>query len=552
LALPRTVARPSVAARPQAWLPRARPSDGQLVFALALVGYLAVAVFLVFGANVLMGDAIARVAIAQRILFSHDPHLGAIGFVWGPLPTLSVLPLIPLKGLWPALVQQGFAGNILSALFMAGSVYQVHGFLKDLGVARPARLALTAVFALHPLVVFYGANAMSEAPFIFFLLIAARQLARWLSSRALAPQVYTGLALTAAYMTRYEAAAAGAAALAITAAASFSQQRGTPTDRARIASVDALVVGAPLLLTIIFWAGLSWLITGIPFEQASSVYGTTAQLRAKGLGTLGPAEALGWAGDGLRSILMLEPFLLLLVGLGVVGALRRRNLWTMAVPTVLGAVLVFMLWAYATGAILRSLRYFIVAVPLATVLGALLLPRGRQAARLAVIPIGMLALALPTGAAEMLSPTVNHFEAAPLQAAFNHGPLPEDQQRAALRFKTDREVARYVDALHAPRGSVLLDDFIGFAIVLGSQHPDQFVITSDRDFQAALADPAASGIQYVLVPPPDAPLSRLDAINRAYPTMYQSGAGIAQLVQLFQDVSDYGYDWRLYRIVSGP
>jgi hypothetical protein len=261
---------------------------------------------------------------------------------------------------------------------------------------------------------------------------------------------------------------------------------------------------------------------------------------------------LGWAGDGLRSILMLEPFLLLLVGLGVVGALRRRNLWTMAVPTVLGAVLVFMLWAYATGAILRSLRYFIVAVPLATVLGALLLPRGRQAARLAVIPIGMLALALPTGAAEMLSPTVNHFEAAPLQAAFNHGPLPEDQQRAALRFKTDREVARYVDALHAPRGSVLLDDFIGFAIVLGSQHPDQFVITSDRDFQAALADPAASGIQYVLVPPPDAPLSRLDAINRAYPTMYQSGAGIAQLVQLFQDVSDYGYDWRLYRIVSGP
>jgi hypothetical protein len=211
-----------------------------------------------------------------------------------------------------------------------------------------------------------------------------------------------------------------------------------------------------------------------------------------------------------------------------------------------------MLWAYATGAILRSLRYFIVAVPLATVLGALLLPRGRQAARLAVIPIGMLALALPTGAAEMLSPTVNHFEAAPLQAAFNHGPLPEDQQRAALRFKTDREVARYVDALHAPRGSVLLDDFIGFAIVLGSQHPDQFVITSDRDFQAALADPAASGIQYVLVPPPDAPLSRLDAINRAYPTMYQSGAGIAQLVQLFQDVSDYGYDWRLYRIVSGP
>jgi hypothetical protein len=82
-------------------------------------------------------------------------------------------------------------------------------------------------------------------------------------------------------------------------------------------------------------------------------------------------------------------------------------------------------------------------------------------------------------------------------------------------------------------------------VVMTSEHSDQFVITSDRDFQAILADPAQAGVQYLLVPP-DRDLGLLDAINRAYPHIYENGAGVATLVKQFNDGSDLGRNWRLY------
>src|ERR1700681_2484646 len=104
-------------------LPRTRPPISQQVsrvrrrrlslatcfFLSSLVLYLCVAAVLVFKGNALEGDGVSRVAIANRILFSRDPHLAAIGFVWSPLPELVLLPLVPFKFLWPALLQQGFA-----------------------------------------------------------------------------------------------------------------------------------------------------------------------------------------------------------------------------------------------------------------------------------------------------------------------------------------------------------------------------------------------------------------------------------------------------------
>ena len=64
----------------------------------------------------------------------------------------------------------------------------------------------------------------------------------------------------------------------------------------------------------------------------------------------------------------------------------------------------------------------------------------------------------------------------------------------------------------------MVDSFSGFAIVLESDNPRQFVITNDRDFRLALTDPAGSDVQYLLVPSPGDPaaLTSLDALNRTY------------------------------------
>jgi hypothetical protein len=136
-----------------------------------------------------------------------------------------------------------------------------------------------------------------------------------------------------------------------------------------------------------------------------------------------------------------------------------------------------------------------------------------------------------------------------LQALVARGPLTPAQKQASLRFDVQREVSAYMDSLHLGRGTVLLDDFYGFVIVMSSSNQDQYVITSDRDFQQVLADPAANGIKYVLIPSNNG-LASLDAINRAYPHAYATGQGIGTLAKTFHDPSDAATNWRLYRVTA--
>src|SRR5260370_36575040 len=104
-----------------------------------------------------------------------------------------MLPLLPFRIVFTQLVQLGFAANIVSAVFMGGAVYLTWRILNDLAIARPWRLALTLLFALHPMIIFYGANGMSEALFLFFLILAVRFLMAWLRTGRLEWQGFSRL-----------------------------------------------------------------------------------------------------------------------------------------------------------------------------------------------------------------------------------------------------------------------------------------------------------------------------------------------------------------------
>jgi hypothetical protein len=108
------------------------------LFSATFAGYLIVGALIVFGTGSVPIDTWARVGNAFYALYSRDPHLGAIGFVLPPVPTLAILPILPFKALWPALVTSAFAAPITSAAFMAGSVVLVRRILRDLAV--PTRL----------------------------------------------------------------------------------------------------------------------------------------------------------------------------------------------------------------------------------------------------------------------------------------------------------------------------------------------------------------------------------------------------------------------------
>jgi glycosyltransferase involved in cell wall biosynthesis len=526
------------------------PGETAAVFWFALAGYLVAGAFFSLYEHLIARDAFARVAIAHRILFSRDPHLAAIGFVWSPMPVLALLPLVPVKWLLPAVTDYGFVADIVSAVCMAGTAREICAFLREMGVARAPRLALTAAFTVHPLILLYAANGMSEAMFMLFLVMAARRFAGWLRTGDVGVAVGAGIALAAAYLTRYEAVVAGAATIALAAAVSYWRGPGAPRQRRARALADAAVIGLPLGLAVVAWIVASLAITGSPMEQFSSAYGNTAQLSVK---ATRPPAAGGWTAYAAVQLLVVEPFFVGVVALGLLGALRRRRApAVLAVAGVMGVVLTFMLWSNAKGVIDHELRYMIVAVPLAVLAAGPLFERVRarsRGSRLVGIAAGavsilMLMAALPVSAVELTSGYLNPGDAAQVRAiVYQHGVA---EQRAAPRFTTERQMAADLDALALPRDSVLLDDFLGFAIPLGSRNPGQFVITSDRDFQSILADPAGNRVQYVVVPAP-VEQGRLDAVNRRYPTLYADGAGMASLVRQYTDIAN-GTSWRLYRI----
>ncbi len=85
----------------------------QWVFAAAFAVYAAVGYWLQVRNGFIMGDALSRVQAAQSVLFSRDPHLAAIGFIFTPLGAMAQLPAVMLSPLWPDLTARGFAGSLL-------------------------------------------------------------------------------------------------------------------------------------------------------------------------------------------------------------------------------------------------------------------------------------------------------------------------------------------------------------------------------------------------------------------------------------------------------
>jgi hypothetical protein len=376
----------------------------------------------------------------------------------------------------------------------------------------------------------------------------------------------TAVAPGFAYATRYEAVVASVAVLGVVAVAGACRGSGSGRQRIVPAFAEVVVAGLPFAFSFVSWAAASLVITGHPFEQFSSVYGNAAQV-ALGEGGgfphgLGPAAAFA-----AKQILFLEPLLIVALLLGLLACWRGRWALPLAATTILGSTLAFEVAAFATGQIPGWLRYQITAIPLALLLAGSALaerssppetPRRRpRPARPRFPPwttalitaMGVLAVGLAGITRGLSLPTSGELareEAYLLAPIFAPGRLKGQNARASRRFETDRLIAQYLDGLHLKPGAVLVDAAQGFAIILNSRRPAQFVTTPDRDFEPSLADPVGFGVEYMLTEP-SAGYGSSDALNRAYPSIYRDGAGFGRLVESFTNVGDSA-DWRLYRV----
>ena len=540
----------------------------------AFAVYVAVGYWLQVQHGFILGDALSRVTAAQSVLFSRDPHLAAIGFIFTPLTALIQIPALLLTPVWPEIAERAFSGTLMSAIFMAGGVVQILGMGLDRGLPRSYAITVTAIFALNPMIVFYGANGMSEAPFIFFMSWAVRRLMMWMVDDDVHHLVAAGgIAMGLAYLTRYDAVACIAAAGVLVFVTTYRRARVAP--RIRRALLAMIMVSGPGTAAFLGWAAVSWLITGEAFAQFSSQYGNAAILEQSGQTTTTFGGGLAFA---LACIALLAPTL---VPIGVWCAARRWGTpgWrVILVPlSIYGAALAFQAYSYASGSTFPFLRFYIIAVPLTACLAVLAVPDGvvaepKRRGRYAEVPVEvttrrhrrtrrawvpyaavalLFAVSLPVTAWGMGLPKY-----APQEYALGAvlAPDPDDlteqkalEHRIAASFSTERKIAEYLDNLGLPESSVITDTVYGFAILAASRHPKTFVIPSDPDFTALLNEPSVGGIRYLLSVPPEG-RGVSDALNLRYPTLYDTGADIATLELEIPNDGDSQPNWRLYRV----
>jgi hypothetical protein len=524
-------------APPRALAPRTsfgqEPWIGGLAAALA---YLIVGVAIIprYGEMV---DSVSRAANAFFVLFSHDPHLGAIGFVWMPLPSLLALPLVALKNVWPGLVQDAVALNIISALFGGIAVFFVLRLLRRLDLPAAARRAIAVLFALNPPVVFYAANGMTDLMMAATLLGVVDGLWAYLDEGYASHLVASsGLWLAVGELIRYEITF-WALVVAVTLAVSLGRLRRheRPALCYRDWMVGLLLVWmTPLCYVVALWLFLNWTIMHDPFYFQHGAYGNGAAMGTKIYAGYGPLEAgHGHIGAALafvaRQTLLFPPVIVGLLGLLGVGLAGRREQRTRAlvlVAATLGLPLFHLTQVYA-GNSSGWLRFFLTFIPfgfvaVAYVARLLTAVWGRR--RLTwLVCIAMLLAGNCASGYELLVPSAAPSRTEP----FGH-------------FMAGDRAVRYLNA--HPRLTVLADSWQAFPVIVSLHQPGRIVTTSDPDFQAILAQPLGR-IDAFLVPQP-VQAALLDAVNRRYPTLWAHGAPWAHLVATFPGQDHF----RLYAI----
>jgi hypothetical protein len=563
-------------------------TEGSVVTILCLALYFTVAMIVDFKTLSFNGDAFARMANGFYVLYSRDPHVAAIGFVWNPLQSILDIGPLLFKDLWPALASHDVAGSIVSVICMTGAVHQVRAALREWGVVRAPRLAITALFAINPMILFYGANGMSEALYVFTLVTITRYLARWLRNDDARSLIYSAIALGLCYLARNEAVLPAALGGVLVLIVGFHRKLGDRRSRAMKGLTDTIIFLLPFVASFVGWAAASLVITGQPFAQFTSQYGNSAQIAAGGgAGTKFPfGQEIRLEAHALE---YLAPLLVVILLVALVMAWNRRDPLVLAPLTIVGGGLAFDLAAYPTNSIIWSFRYIIAAVPIEALLVGVVLsavpnrktalgphqgiftpaaharvntqrrepmtPAQRWLASVVGVMVAVIVLSpsIPTTMAGMSNKMVGWQESQELGYVFDR-PLTKADLADKQHYPTILRMSHYISGLHSPDGNIVVDNSSQCIpeVITNVPNPKVFVIPNDRDFQKVLADPLTFHAHYIIVPPSTG-TNVNTATVKAYPTLYDTGAGFATMVHQFNP-SGTGLcpTLRLYRVTGHP
>ncbi|MGW8443678.1 hypothetical protein ACWGXJ_22470 [Paenibacillus sp. S33] len=513
---------------------------GLFVFILALE--LSAGIYFSYVLGYMHTDALSRVANAFYVLYSRDPHLGAIGFIWNPLPSLLEMVILLLYPIFPALATYGLAAVILSATFAALTAMLLYRAGVRTGLSSGMSIMLALLYALNPFILLFGANGLSDSLYIYFIMMTVIEFALWLKDRMTASLIVSGLALAMAFWTRYEAVPLGVAmAGGVVLAIMFLHRnmgRRELALREKLHKVEAtwLLLLLPVVFSGLLWIFFNYLIMGNAFYFLNSEYSNTAQ-----------------SAELLNDDKFVEIFSNPLVALKFIAS---KTLWY-SVPLFAilfirllsgrlfrwGTLIILLLFLSVPGLQFLLMmkqssygwfRYFMYVFPITVAWLPYELSQLQGRWRRAAFGLVSVSLLLTAG---LLSYALTRPDIAPDENSF----LTRMGNVNYVRQESDRKIAVWLDE-HLPKSTIMTDSASAYTMIVYSQYPKRFLITSDYSFNKTLSYPQDNHVDYILVPKimSGMPLSK---INMVYPNLYEKGAPWVQLEREFNG------EWRLYKVL---
>lgn len=503
------------------------------------------------GRGFLWGDALDRATSALVALYSTDPHLAAIGFVWMPLPTLLEIALTSTYVLWPQVVSSGFASTFITALAGGVTAVLLLKVSRKFGVSPVVGWAFALLVCTNPMLFLFYTNGMSEGVAAPFLIGATAGITLFWYTGRRSYVAMASLALAFGFASIYQAVPYGGslfAALVLGVLFGSESKRSAPQGAWRAIEGLGILFLVPSVYVGILWIGANWVIMGDPLYFAHSQYSNQgvvasyegARLAAGATGDLG--ATLRYVGE--RTAPFLIPTAFLLAARILDGRAREVNTISLVLLN-LGVPLGLMVPQLYAGSSFGWLRYFMYPLFAAAGWGLYEVAKSRRKRLATVFVLGGWAFAFPVVLWAMANPSLGQDEHYEVRALVSG---QDASETGFTNYLADAApVVRYLEEKVMPEGYVVAADATqGWPIA--AQMPPRYLsnllmLTPDRRFLQAVRAPQKYHVSYLLVPDPKKYPN--DLINTTYPRLWEGKEPGFRLAAKFPRTMQ---GWRLYRL----
>ncbi|PGU00840.1 hypothetical protein COD21_30460 [Bacillus cereus] len=481
-------------------------------------------------------DSMSRIANAYYVLFSRDPHLGAVGFIWNPLPSLIEMVILLFTSVFPGLAKDGLVGIIATSFFTASTIVLM--YISSTRFCMPKFLAILIglVYLIHPMTLLYGSNGMSEAIFVFWIMYIVIKLTMWIEEHETNALVKAAIALSLAFYTRYESvmffvAVCISVAIIIMYSQSYRYRIGQKNNLInRLSEVEGtlILLSLPFVYSVLAWLYFNYVIMDDAFHFLNSVYSNVSQseevMRYLTELVNRPLDTFIFIVE--RSIYFCIPLGMILLIRLIEGRLFRQDFIILLILIISIPALQYIMLLKGTS--YGWLRFFMYPLPIVVAW----IPY--EFRKLKFRKLGMSLIVSGILVSGMFVGKMMHD---PIAAPEEYDAIYRDTSYKFMKQKS--EMAEYL-SIYYPKSRVLLDTFTLSSFMLKVENPKRLYITSDYDFNAVLNTPWNYEIDFIIAPNPNG-IGKFDAINRKYPNLFSRGAEWCSLER------DFG-QWRLYKI----